>query len=274
MPMPLGLWSADAMVAVSPSYADEILTPDFGCGLQDFLLNRKDHLHGILNGLDVKSYNPEDDNALGFNFSIETLLQRIKNKKVLQERLRLPTNDHIPLLAMVSRMDPQKGIDIALKSLKMLAKENFQAVILGTGDPKLEEEALKLQEAFPEKIKVETRFDAGLARQIYAGADMFIMPSRYEPCGISQMIAMRYGCVPVVRAVGGLKDTVTHKESGFVFQKPHHLSLNYALKTALSLYPNREAWEKLQHNGMLKDFAWQISAKKYLELYQTLIANG
>ncbi|MDO8755682.1 MAG: glycogen synthase [Anaerolineales bacterium] len=271
MPLPLGLWASDAIVAVSPTYANDVLTPDYGCGLDEFLQLRRETISGILNGIDIVSYNPADDSALGANFDIASLEKRAANKTLLQERLGFQPDPEAPLLAMVSRMDAQKGVDLALTALKSMKKVNFQAVILGTGDPKLEEAAQNLHNLFPEKIKVELRYDAGLARQIYAGSDMLLMPSRYEPCGLSQMIAMRYGCVPVVRATGGLNDTVKHGETGFVFDKAHHLSLIGAVKAGLKIYSDRERWQKIQRAGMAQDFSWENSARKYLELYQSLV---
>jgi starch synthase len=135
----------------------------------------------------------------------------------------------------------------------------------------LEEAAMQLQTLYPNRVKVETRYDAGLARQIYAGSDMFLMPSRYEPCGLSQMISMRYGCVPVVRAAGGLNDTVKHRVTGFVFEKPHHMALTAAIKSAFKVFAEREKWQAIQRAGMAQDFSWENSAKKYLELYQSII---
>jgi starch synthase len=271
MPLPLGLWASDAIVAVSPTYGREILTPEYGCGLDEFLLSRNETVSGILNGLDTASFNPADDIALGANFDMNSLEKRKVNKGLLQERLGLPREPQAPLLAMVSRMDVQKGVDLVFGALKMMKRSKWQAVILGTGDPKLEEAALKLQESYPDRVKVETRYDAGLARQIYAGSDMFLMPSRYEPCGLSQMIAMRYGCVPVVRAAGGLNDTVTHGKTGFVFEKAHHMSLVAAIKSALKVYADCGKWREIQRAGMAQDFSWENSAKKYLELYQSLL---
>jgi starch synthase len=271
MPLPLGLWASDAIVAVSPTYGREILTPEYGCGLDEFLLSRDETVSGILNGLDTASFDPADDIALGANFDMNSLDKRKVNKGLLQERLGLPREPQAPLLAMVSRMDVQKGVDLVFAALKMMKRLKWQAVILGTGDPKLEAAALKLQKAFPDRVKVETRYDAGLARQIYAGSDMFLMPSRYEPCGLSQMIAMRYGCVPVVRAAGGLNDTVTHGVTGFVFEKAHHMSLAAAIKSALKVYADCDKWRAIQRAGMAQDFSWENSAKKYLELYQSLI---
>jgi starch synthase len=271
MPMPLGLWASDAIVAVSPTYAEEILHEEFGCGLQDFFRNRSDTLRGILNGLDTDSFDPQTDPTLAANFNAETLSLRPRNKAALQERVGLPVDPDVPLLGMVSRMDQAKGIDIALKGLRMMTKLDWQLVILGAGDPKLEEIAKKLQADVPGRVRVETRYDAKLARQIYGGSDIFLMPSRYEPCGLSQMIAMRYGSVPLVRAVGGLHDTVTDSETGFVFVDTKVKSFNDTLRRALSLYPYRARWMDLQKAGMAQDFSWPNSAQKYLELYKKLI---
>jgi starch synthase len=271
MPLPLGLWASDAIVAVSPTYGKEILTPEFGCGLDDFLQIRRETVHGIINGLDTDSFNPADDSALGVNFDIESLEKRDANKTLLQERLGLAREPKTPLLAMVSRMDIQKGVDLALAALKNMKRSNWQAVILGTGDPKLEAAARKLQSLLPERIKVETRYDAGLARQIYAGADMLLMPSRYEPCGLSQMIAMRYGCVPIVRAAGGLNDTVHHGVTGYIFEKAHHMSLVAAINSAMKIFADHEKWRSIQRAGMAQDFSWANSAKQYSELYQSLL---
>lgn len=273
MPMPLGLWASDAIVAVSPTYATEILHEEFGSGLQDFFRTRTGSLRGILNGLDTVSFNPQTDPTLAANFSAETLDLRPRNKAALQERLGLPVESEVPLLGMVSRMDQAKGIDIALKGLKIMAKGDWQLVLLGAGDPKLEAAAKKLQEQLPDRVRVETRYDAKLARQIYAGSDLFLMPSRYEPCGISQMIAMRYGSVPLVRAVGGLHDTVTDSETGFVFVDKTVKSFNDTLRRALQLYPDRERWLGLQKAGMAQDFSWTRSARQYLELYKKLISE-
>lgn len=271
MPMPLGLWASDAIVAVSPTYGNEILTEEFGSGLSEFFQVRRESMSGILNGIDTDSFDPTTDKAIGVNYDSNTVYKRAINKKLLQDRLEFPLDENIPLIGIISRMDNQKGVDIAFSALKTMKKINFQAVILGTGDPKLEEAAQNLQNLFPEKIKTQLRFDAGMARQIYAGADMLLMPSRYEPCGLAQMIAMRYGCVPIVRAVGGLNDTVTQNFTGFVFEKASHLSLVATIKKALKSFADKEAWKKIQQNGMAQDFSWNASAKEYLKLYLSLI---
>ena len=274
LPMPLGLWASDAMIAVSPTYADEILHEEFGSGLQEFFKNRTDTLSGILNGLDIVSFDPQTDSALSTNFNAETLSLRAKNKIALQRRVGLPEAPDTPLLGMVTRMDMQKGVDIALKGLRMMKKQNWQFVLLGAGDPKLEAMAKQLQEELPDRTRVETRYDANLARQIYAGADLFLMPSRYEPCGTSQMIAMRYGCVPLVRAVGGLHDTVTDGESGFVFVDTKVKSFNDTVRRALQFFPDQFRWRALQKVGMAKDFSWRASAEKYVDTYKKLIADS
>ena len=272
-PMPLGLWAADAIVAVSPTYADEMLSPEYGSGLDKFLQTRRENLTGILNGLDVDSFNPATDEDIAAQFTAESLGERKANKSALAKQVELLSDQSVPLLGVVSRMDPQKGIDLVLDGLRKLGDVPWQAVILGTGDPKLEESASKLAKDFPERVRIQAKYDAKLARQIYAGADIFLMPSRYEPCGLSQMIAMRYGCVPVVRAVGGLHDTVTDGETGFVFIKPRVKDFVAAIHRALAKYEDKEAWRVMQKNGMSQDFSWTNSAQKYFELYQRLIAN-
>jgi len=274
MPMPLGLWASDAIVAVSPTYAKEIMQEEFGSGLQEFLRNRAESVYGILNGLDTASFDPQTDPTLAANFSAETLSLRPLNKAALQERVGLPVLPDMPLFGMVTRMDVQKGVDIALKGLRMMGKQNWQLILLGAGDPKLEAMAKNLQTELPDRVRVETRYDAKLARQIYGGADVFLMPSRYEPCGISQMISMRYGCLPLVRSVGGLQDTVTDGETGFVFIDKKVKSFNDAVRQALSMYPNPSRWAEMQKAGMALDFSWPHSARKYLELYKKLVETS
>jgi starch synthase len=270
-PLPLGLWATDAIVAVSPTYADEMLSKDYGSGLQDFLKTRRENLSGILNGLDVNSLDPATDEHIPARFTPDSLSERNTNKIALVAKVGLRPNLSIPLFGVVSRMDPQKGIDLVLDGLRKMIDLPWQAVILGTGDPKLEESARILSEEFPERVRVEAKYDAKLARLIYAGSDIFLMPSRYEPCGLSQMIAMRYGCVPVVRAVGGLHDTVTDGETGFVFIKPRMKDFLAAVERAMEMYTDKEAWHSIQKKGMSQDFSWTKSALKYFELYRRLI---
>lgn len=270
LPLPLGLFAADAVVAVSPTYADEILTEKFGCGLQDFLHRRKETLHGILNGIDTVSYDPATDEAIPFQYTAENPSIREKNKTALQTKLGLEVDSNIPMLGMVTRMDRQKGVDSALEVLRKLDDLPWQFVILGTGDPELEEQARALQKDMPARVRVESRFDAKLARQIYAGADMLLMPSRYEPCGLAQMIAMRYGCIPVVHATGGLSDTV-NATNGFLFKTDTPRAFRAAILKALTAFSDRDVWIARQKNAMQADFSWGQSAQKYFELYQSLL---
>lgn len=272
-PLPLGLWAADAIVAVSPTYAREILTPEFGCGLQDYLLARRESLNGILNGIDVDSFNPALDQAIGANFGSPTLEKRSLNKSALQVRMDLPIDLHIPLISVISRMERQKGVDLIPKALRRLKGLEWQAVILGTGDPKLEEMIRQVQAEFPDRVRTEFKYDPGLARQIYAGSDIFLMPSRYEPCGLSQMIAMRYGCVPIVSGVGGLKDSIYDNETGFIFEKPTSVRLGTTIKKALKVFKNKARWEAMQKAGMSQDFSWAVSATQYFHLYKRVKAR-
>jgi starch synthase len=270
--LPLGLWSADAIVAVSQAYAAEIQTREYGARLDRFLRRRSDRLHGFLNGIDTVAFDPEHDDVLSANYSMQSLERRAGNKAALQRRLGLARSLDTPLLATVSRMDSQKGMDLVLRSLKSsrMATQEWQAIILGRGNSRLEKAALQLQRGDRKRIRVANRYDPVLARQIYAGADILLMPSRYEPCGLSQMIAMRYGCVPVVRAVGGLRETVRHGENGFVFRDPTSTALSKAVKAALVRYRSAADWRELQLAGMAADFSWESSARRYLALYRSL----
>jgi starch synthase len=272
-PLPLGLWSADAVVPVSPTYGDEILTPDFGCGLEAFLRSRLDRITGILNGLDLAAWDPQTDQDLAASFSVEDLSGRLLNKAALQSQLDLKEENRIPILAMIGRIDPQKGVDITLEALRQVNGHGWQFILLGSGDPALEKAARALQAEYPERVRVAIRYDAQLSRLIYAGADMFLMPSRYEPCGLAQMIAMRYGCVPVVHATGGLKDTVQEGRTGFLFEAADSASMLEALRRAFSVYAEPENWEHFQKNGMLEDFSWPRFATQYAGIYRSLMVS-
>jgi starch synthase len=273
-PLPLGLWSADAIVPVSPTYACEILTPDFGCDLDPYLRSKSERIHGILNGLDVEIWNPTSDPCLPVVFDAGSLDRRADCKAALQNSLALPIEPGVPILAMVGRIDRQKGIDLALDVLRQCPDVPWQFVLLGSGDSGLEELARSLQTSFPERVRAVIRFDADLGHLIYAGADVFLMPSRYEPCGLAQMIAMRYGCVPVVRATGGLKDTVQEGQTGFLFEGATTEDLRAALLRALETYGRPQTWRVFQQNDMRQDFSWGRSAKEYAILYQSLLSGG
>lgn len=271
-PLPLGLVSADHIVAVSPGYAAEILTPEFGCGLQDFLMTRKNSICGILNGLDQDAWNPATDQDIVSRYSVDSLNKKIHNKTVLQSELKLPINDAIPLLVMVTRMDQQKGVDIAVNGLRLAADHDWQAIILGTGDPLLETSCRSLEAEFPNRVRALIKYDSALSHQLYAAGDIFLMPSRYEPCGLSQMISMRYGCIPLARATGGLRDTI-HDDptltasTGFLFEEENPEMFAETLRRALYVYQDQDDWKKIQLRAMNQDFSWIKSALEYANLY-------
>ncbi len=274
LPLPLGLLAADGINTVSPGYAHEMLSGALAAGLQDFLQSRRADVTGILNGIDTVSFDPANDPHLAVNYDVETLARRSENKRTLQKELGLPVRDDLPLLGLVSRMDVQKGIDLVYDALPFLEKQPWQAVLLGSGDPKLEAGARQLAARYPNRVRAVTRYDAALARRIYAGADFFLMPSRYEPCGLSQMIAMRYGALPIVHATGGLRDTVREGETGFVMQSATGAALAGTLRRALRVYAeNPSLLRRMQVKAMQQDFSWQRSAEQYVRLYEKLAAQ-
>ena len=275
LPLPMGLASADFITTVSPTYARQILTPEFGCGLQDFLRSRSKDLAGILNGLDETAWNPANDPTLAENFCPESLQKRMINKQVLLQTYSLPARLDIPLIVMIGRIDQSKGVDLALDGLRQMPEIPWQAILLGTGDPRLETEAHQLETDFPDRVRAVIRFDGKLSRRMYAGGDILLMPSRYEPCGLAQMIAMRYGCLPVARATGGLCDTVKDNPSpenstGFLFDGTTPEAIASALRRAIGAFHDRTNWEKRQAYAMQQDFSWKQSCAAYLKLYHQL----
>ncbi|HVN56645.1 MAG TPA: glycogen synthase [Anaerolineaceae bacterium] len=272
LPLPMGLAAADRIMPVSPGYAKEILTPEFGCNLQDYLKTREKDIIGILNGLDTHAWDPQTDPALDIPYSADNLEVRAVNKKALQTEFQLPPGERIPLLTMIGRMDPQKGVDYALEGLRDAVDQSWQAIILGTGDALLEQAAQRLADDYPDRVKAALRFDSRLAHRLYAGADILVMPSRYEPSGLAQMIAMRYGCLPLARSTGGLKDSiVSHTKStigtGFLFDKATPAAFTKALRRALAVFCEPKSWETIQRNGMAQDFSWDRSAIAYATVY-------
>jgi len=268
---------ADSLNTVSPTYAKEIMTAEYGAGLEKELQKRKGDLHGILNGIDLERFNPKMDQELVKKYSIESIKDKKLNKKHLQKISNLKESDDIPILGMVGRLAEQKGIDLILQILPELMQKKCQIILLGTGNPQLEEKLKEAAKKYPDKISATIDFDAALAQKIYAGSDMFLMPSRYEPCGLGQMIAMRYGNIPIVRSTGGLADTVfefnpeNNQGTGFCFEKFDSNEFYKAVEKSLEIYKNKEKWQKLIKNAMSKDFSWDKSAKKYIELYNQLI---
>lgn len=269
--------ASDCINTVSPTYAQEILTPEYGAGLEAFLEKRRGDLVGILNGIDVDRFDPNNDPEISARYSSEDLTGKEKCKEDLQKTCGLKINKIIPILGLVSRLADQKGIDLIYDIANDLAKENVQLIVLGTGDPKLEKMMTKISKKNPHKMYANIAFDAHFAQQIYAGADIFLMPSKFEPCGLGQMISMRYGTVPIVRATGGLKDTVKNYNpesglgDGFVFNNYNAKEFFAAVKRSLELYQKKEQWYTVVRQIMQKDFSWTHSAKKYAALYKKLI---
>ncbi len=271
--MSLGIRSADVISTVSPTYAREILTPQYGEHLEELLNSRSERLFGILNGINTDTFNPATDRFLAANFNAETLKKRVQNKLNLQREAHLPENPEVPLIGMISRLSNQKGFDLVAQILEPLLQLDVQFVLMGTGDPFYHDLFKQLVTRYPEKASFYLTFRNPIAQKIYGGSDMFLMPSRFEPCGLGQMIAMRYGSIPIVRETGGLADTVKdldprHEEgNGFTFQTYDPLQLYAAIVRALETYKYPEIWRKLQRRDMQADYSWRASAAQYVELY-------
>jgi starch synthase len=276
LPLPIGLALADRITTVSPGYAREILTGEHGAGLDTLLRARREVLVGILNGIDPEDWDPARDPALVATFDSERLEARLVNKTALQRELALPERLDVPLLALVSRLSHQKGIDLVPDALRLLVTDHeFQAVLLGTGDRDLEDRLLRLADELRDRVRVRIGFDEALARRIYAGADILMLPSRYEPCGLVQMIAMRYGCVPVARDTGGFSDTVRDLDlhddpTGFLFPVASACSLAFGLRRAIATFTRTERFRMLRVNGMRMDFSWRRAATLYARSYEEL----
>ncbi|MBI2620090.1 MAG: glycogen synthase GlgA [Ignavibacteriales bacterium] len=270
------LYFADAITTVSKKYAEEICASDeMGAGLNGLLAHRKKDLHGILNGIDYHIWNPLTDELIYRKYDVKSIEAKIDNKKALVKRFNLEYNDTIPLVGAISRLVDQKGFDLVLEAMDDLMKLDLQFVLLGAGDHKIEKKFESYQKKYPSKMGVFFGFDDELAHLIEAGSDMFLMPSRYEPCGLNQMYSMRYGTVPVVRATGGLDDTVEDyaggKGTGVKFEKYDPKELVKAVHRAMKIYHQPDEWKKLMRNGMAKDFSWEHSARQYAALYRELL---
>jgi starch synthase len=271
-----GIAYADAITTVSPTYAAEIQAEEHGAGLHGLLQHRRAHLSGILNGIDTAAWNPARDPYLARNYGPSTLADKTHNKRAVQLRAGLPTVNQ-PLLATVTRLTEQKGIDWLIEIVPALAARGLQLMVLGRGDPQFERELATLAAAHQANVAVTLDFDAPFAHLLEAGADIFLMPSRFEPCGMNQMYSQRYGTVPVVRATGGLADSVQDAAkpdgAGFVYAEASAAALLAAIDRALLVYADRMTWRRLQLNGMRRDFGWQGSAARYLEIYRRIAAG-
>jgi len=271
-----GIIYSDAVSTVSKGYAREILTKEYGCGLEGLLASRKDKLHGILNGVDYTVWNPAIDKHIKANYDKTNLENKEICKKDLLEEIGIKTDTSLPLIGVITRLAEQKGIDVIADAAERIISLGCNIVILGIGEERYHKLLSELAKAHPKNISVKLMFDNPLAHRIEAGSDMFIMPSRYEPCGLNQMYSLKYGTIPVVRATGGLDDTIVDytcdksKGNGFKFEKASPDELLEAIRRALSVFKNKEEWEKLVKRGMGLDFSWNHSAREYIRLYKSI----
>ena len=278
-----GLAYADKINAVSPHYAEEILEPEYGYGLNGLLAHRKNALSGILNGIDEKHWNPGTDKYLEHKFNRRTLKGKVLNKIALQNELTLPEDTTVPMIGMISRLVEQKGLDIILAALNDILELPIQLVILGTGESRYELQLSQWAKKKGNKFKIVIGYNEALAHRIEAASDMFLMPSMFEPCGLNQLYSLRYGTLPIVTPVGGLFDTVTHSNidninnktaNGFVLKDKSASELIKTIKYALTLYQQHTIWQQLQVNAMTCDFTWKTSAEHYIDLYNEALKNS
>lgn len=278
----MGLLHADWLSTVSCTYAQEIQGEEYGMGLEGLLQARDDHLEGIVNGIDVEEWDPSSDPLLPHAYSAADLGGKSRMKASLLERMGLPLPDGrgAMLVGIIARMTGQKGFELLPDILPvLLRRDDFQLVVLGSGEESHENYFKWLQETYPDKVAIKIGYDNELSHWIEAGSDLFLMPSRYEPCGLNQMYSLRYGCVPLVRATGGLADTVEAwngeraSGTGFVFQEFTSEALFQALSQALEIWQDQQAWDKLVQNGMAQDFSWEQQAAHYVELYRRILQD-
>jgi starch synthase len=273
-----GLLAAGKITTVSPNYAKEIQTPEYGERLDGLLRQLSSNLIGIVNGIDTVSFNPATDKALEVPYSINNLEDKLLSKLALQNELGLVENEDVFLMGMVARLVPQKGLDLILQMIdRFMAYTDAQFVVLGTGEHHFEAKLWEIAQRYPGRAAAKIMYDESLSRRVYAGSDVFLMPSKFEPCGISQLIAMRYGCIPIVRETGGLKDTVTFHDpiqntgTGFSFSKYESLDLFTCLIRAWESFRYKPQWAELQRRGMTADFTWYSSAAEYIKIYRELL---
>lgn len=272
-----GIVFSDIVTTVSDTYAKEIKTLDYGEGLHGLLNEVSYKLYGITNGIDYDLYNPKYDKEIDFNFDENNIGYKCKNKVELQKKLGLPVKEDIPMIGIISRLVQQKGFDLICSVMDELMNLNMQLVILGTGESKFEDMFKYYANRYPNKVSSNIFFSNELAQKIYASSDMFLMPSQFEPCGIGQLIAMRYGSIPIVRETGGLKDTVhpynecTGEGNGFSFTNYNAHDMLYTIKRSIDFYNNKDIWNNLVNKSMREDNSWNKSANKYIELYDKLL---
>lgn len=271
-----GIMHSDAINTVSPRYAEEICTPEFGCGLEGVLQQRRDRLSGILNGVDYEVWDPRQDSLITRQYDYGTFRFKRQNKVALQKQFQLDVDPTVPMLGVVGRMVDQKGIDLIIDLLPKLSRQRVQFVGLGSGVKAYEESITRAVARNSSKFACNIGYNERLAHQIEAAADIFLMPSRFEPCGLNQIYSMRYGTAPIVHNTGGLADTVTDatkanlqagKATGFVFNEPKAVDFERSVTRALNLFQQPRMWKKLVKAGMAQDYSWDISAKAYIDLY-------
>ena len=271
-----GIECANKVTTVSNTYADEILDPWFSHGLDPILKERSYKLSGILNGIDTVNYDPETDKDIFYNYSAKDFAPKAKNKAALQELFGLPVKADVPVMGIVSRLVAHKGLDLVKRVMwELLEATDVQLVVLGSGDWEYESFFKELAAAFPEKVGLRIGFIPDMARKIYAGSDLFLMPSKSEPCGLSQMVALRYGTVPIVRETGGLKDTITDsgdgKGNGFTFKSYDAYDMLDAIRRSLAAYADKDGWQKLVQRALKCDNSWGRSAREYIKLYEEIM---
>jgi starch synthase len=274
-PMARAIAAADVVSTVSERYAEEILTPEFGEGLEKLLRERRGDLYGIVNGIDTAAFDPATDRHIARTYTAEDQSGKAECKVALQRESRLSVDGTRPLLGVVGRLVEQKGVDLLTAVAPKVIDEGSQLAVLGTGEPAYEEQWRVLAASHPDRVALTLGFDAALAQRIYAGADLFLMPSRFEPCGLGQLISLRYGTIPVVRAVGGLADTVRdvdadgQRGNGFSFAEYAPEAFADALNRAVERYSSDDGWSELRARAMREDHSWRASAARYVELYET-----
>lgn len=277
--MKAGIVYSNLLTTVSRNYAQEIKSPFFGEGLEGVIGDHAGKLRGIVNGIDYEVYDPNKDKKISKNYNFKTIKNKKENKLALQKKYNLPVDEDIPLISMVSRLVAMKGLDLVRTIIEELLQEDIQFVMLGTGDKEYEDMFLYFQNKYPEKMASRVYFNEDEAHLIYAASDIFVMPSMSEPCGISQLISLRYGTIPIVREVGGLKDTVdpynmyTGEGNGFTFKNFNAHELLFSIKRALFLYRDKKIWNGLIKSAMNSKNNWEKSSKEYIKLYENLINN-
>lgn len=272
-----GLNYCDQITTVSNTYAEEIKTQQYGEGLDGFLRSKGHYLMGIVNGIDYEEFNPQDDKLIFKNFNINSIDSKVENKLELQKELGLPQKKDAPMIGLISRLTHQKGCDLIVNMIDRLLQRDIQLVILGTGDYWYEETFKNLQYRYPDKVSANIKFDNTLAHKIYAATDMFLMPSLFEPCGLGQLIALRYGSIPIVRETGGLKDTISPYNqyngvgNGFGFKNFNSNELMQIMEYALTIYNDKNAWNNIIRQAMNSDNSWEKSAMQYKWLYEGVV---